>query len=100
MAAPVLMIRPMKVRTLGEMRVSARPFTIACSSTPQPRPKALVQVIRATASLRSVVNGSELEDLEFAFAVGCHDGDGVANLRANQTASYGRGGRDEALVHI
>jgi hypothetical protein len=33
------------VSTLGEIRVSARPWTIRSSSQPQARPKALVQVI-------------------------------------------------------
>jgi len=40
-----LMMRPMKVRVLGEMRERARPLTIFCSSQPLPLPNARVQVI-------------------------------------------------------
>ena len=41
----MLISRPMKVRALGEMRVSARPWTILYNSHLQDRPTALVQVI-------------------------------------------------------
>ena len=49
-AATMLMTRPRKVRTLGEILVSARPLTIFCSNHPLPLPKALVQVIEFAVS--------------------------------------------------
>ncbi len=36
---------PITVSAFGEMRVSVRPCTMRSRSQPQPRPKALVQVI-------------------------------------------------------
>ncbi len=65
--------------------------------TPQPLPKAAVQVSRGHCL---VVNRRELENLEFAPAVGGHNGGDVANLLADQAAADGRCGGDQALVHI
>ena len=88
----------MKVRALGEMRVSARPLTIFCSSHPLPLPNALrpghffnanFAAVNAaycsncclTHGRRFVLDGfgrdflhivdrGELQDFEFALAVG------------------------------
>ena len=46
------------------------------------------------------MDGGELEDLEFALAVGGDDGGDVADLFAEQGAADGGGGRDEALGDI
>src|SRR5579859_4154776 len=118
MAATMLMTSPTKVSTLGEMRVSAKPLTMACKMTPQPRPKALVQVKSAglleaqvqrfrgwfglsgespklvLLLLRPafggfIVNGGELQDFQFALAVRGHGGGHVADLLADQRAADG-----------
>ncbi len=47
-----------------------------------------------------VVNGGELEDLEFALAVGGDDGGGVTDLLAEKGAADGRGGGDKALGDV
>src|ERR1700744_6522569 len=86
-AATMLMSRPIKVSTLGEMRVSARPCTMRSRSQPHPRPKALVQVIREISLplfrggavfrlgfIRFVVDGDQFQNLKLALAVGRHDG--------------------------
>src|ERR1035437_6153340 len=103
-AATMLMTRPMKVSTLGEMRVSARPCTMWLRSQPQARPKALVQVIWFSLLLLAVVgggfialvglggfivDGGELEDFKLALAVGSDDGGHVAHALAHQAAADG-----------
>src|SRR5579864_9268714 len=55
-AAQVLTTSPMKVRTLGLMRESASQRTMVSSSTPQARPKALVQEALIGDSLPSSKN--------------------------------------------
>src|SRR6185312_16614376 len=97
MAAAVLMSSPTKVSTLCEIFVSARPLTMACSSTPQARPNAPVHVLlmgfahRYTLSgefwraafpayplgllcphFFRFVDGGQLEHLKLALAVGRH----------------------------
>ncbi len=101
----MLMTRPINVSAFGEMRVSARPFTIFWSSQPLPLPNALVQVkknlpFRVMARFYRfldntsptcpeacplnlfgyVVDGEQLEDLELAFAVRSDDRSSIANL--------------------
>ena len=44
----MLMTSPRKVSTLGEILVSASPFTIFCSSLPLPLPNSLVQVMEVS----------------------------------------------------
>jgi hypothetical protein len=108
-AAAMLMTRPMKVRALGEMRVSARPCTMRSRSQPQARPKALVQVVisglpcycsaaggfaacRLAGFGSFVVNSGQLEDFKLALAVGGDDGGHVAHALADHAAPDGRGG--------
>src|ERR1700728_4237406 len=91
-AATMLMTSPIKVSTLGEMRVSASPCTMRSKSQPQARPKALVQVIRASLLLCCTVRGfrrggfivdrRQFQNFEISFAVGRHNGGHVANLFA------------------
>src|ERR1035437_3031383 len=126
----MLITRPRKVSTLGEIRVSARPFTIFCSKYPLPFPNALVQVIewlslscdhRITVIAHAVdllvlltgrnirvrnffvhliVEGDQLEHFELAVAVGRDHGRGFADLLGQQGAADGRGRRDQALGDV
>src|SRR5271165_3930447 len=102
MAAAVLITRPRKVSTLGEMRVSASPSTMRCRINPQPLPKALVQVMLGSTlgSWRLVVDGGELENLQLPLAVGGHNGRNIPHLLADQSPADGRSCGDEALVHV
>src|ERR1700691_3591655 len=102
MAATVLINRPRKVSTLGEMRVSASPSTMYWRMTPQPLPKALVQVMSRSQSRswRLVVNRRQLENLQLALAVRSHNGRNVSALFAHQSPADRRCGGDQALVHI
>src|SRR5579863_8629261 len=98
-AAAMLMISPIKVSVLGEMRVSASPCTMRSRSQPQARPKALVQVIRASLLLLSAVCGfrrggfvvdrRQFQYFQFAFAVGRHNGRHVAHLLAHDSVANG-----------
>src|ERR1700677_3419946 len=102
MAATVLINRPRKVSTLGEMRVSASPSTMYWRMTPQPLPKALVHVMSTSLS-RSwclVVNGGQLENLQLPFAVWSHNRSDVSDLLTDQSPADGRRGGDQALVHV
>src|SRR5690348_4823045 len=118
------MSSPTKVRTLGEIFVSARPLTMACSSTPQARPNAPVHVLlmglthgsRFSGELAGTppahplgllcphffrfVDGRQLQYLKLALAVGRHNQGHVAHLLANQAAPDGRSGGNKALVHV
>src|SRR5580698_6151280 len=85
-AAPTLMTSPMKVSALGEIRVSASPYTMRSRSQPQARPKALVQVIQNLPCLllrcavpcfarglrrrRLIMDGRQFQNFKLAFAVG------------------------------
>src|ERR1700722_18466069 len=102
MAATVLISRPRKVSTLGEMRVSASPSTMYWRMTPQPLPKALVQVMSTSLSRswRLVVNGGELENLQLTLAVRSHNRRNISDLLAYQTTADGRSGGDQALIHV
>src|SRR5690348_8894531 len=123
MAAAVLMSKPMNVSTLGEIFVSARPLTMACSSTPQARPNAPVHVLlmgfthglhwfTLTGTLRAdplgllcphffgFVDGGQLEYLKLALAVGRDDQGHVAHLLADEAAPDGRSGGNKALIYV
>src|SRR6266849_5488209 len=98
---------PIRVRTFGLMRVRASMRTMASSRTPQARPTPLVQLIGAP--LRSlwlrfgfgqVVDGGELQDLQFAIAVGGNDLGAVSNFLVEQASADGRSGRDFAGSYV
>src|ERR1700743_3139285 len=105
-AATILITSPMKVRTLGEMRGRARPYTIRSKSQPHARPKALVQVILSSYLLLRavfgvvivfsgcgfVLNGRQFQNLKLPLAVWRHDSCGVAYLLADQAAPDWRSG--------
>src|SRR5208337_4305814 len=97
MPAIRLISRPIKVSALGEILVSARPWTILYSSHLLDRPTALVQVMTR---LRLVVDGGQLQHLEFALASGCDHLADVSHLLAHQRAANGRTGRDQSLSHV
>src|SRR6185437_5875804 len=85
MAAAVLMSSPMKVRTLGEILVSARPLTMACSSTPQARPNAPVHVL-----LMGSTHGSHTWFAHSGFALGlCPRGPSASPMLAIMTLFFG-----------
>src|SRR5258708_3565073 len=95
----VLTTSPRNVRTLGLMRARASHRTMASSSTPQARPKALVQVVliespslgprRSASSLgfRLVVDRGQVQNLHLAVAVGRDHDRAVSHLLVEQGAS-------------
>src|SRR5208337_809562 len=97
MPATRLMHSPMKVSALGEIRVSARPWTILYNSHLPERPTALVQVIQP---LRLVVNGGQLQHLEFALARGSNHLTDVSHFFAHQRAADRRTGGDQSFCHV
>src|SRR5579863_4308830 len=86
-AATMLITRPTNVSTFGEMRVSANPCTMRSRSQPQPRPKALVQVIPVISLILYagggvvflvsfggfIVNRRQFQNLKLALPVGSHN---------------------------
>src|SRR5580698_1172446 len=97
------MIKPTKVSTLGEIRVSERPCTMRSSSQPQARPKALVHVhaeVVATLFPYFVVNGDQLQNLQLTLAIGGHHRRGIAHLFPDQPTPDRRSRRDQPLRHI
>src|SRR5271166_642361 len=97
MPAARLMHSPMNVSAFGEIRVSARPWTILYSSHLQERPTALVQVIEP---LRLVVNGGQLQHLELALARGRNHLADISHLLAHQRAADRGAGGDQSLCYI
>src|SRR5208337_5271083 len=97
MPAIRLISRPIKVSALGEILVSARPWTILYSSHLLDRPTALVQVMTR---LRLVVDGSQLQHLKFALAGGRDYLADVSHLLAHQGAADRRAGGDQSLGHV
>jgi hypothetical protein len=59
-----------------------------------------VGLMELLGDLYRVVNGGELEDFEFALAVGGDDGGDVADFFAEQGAADGGGGGDEAFGDV
>src|SRR5450755_54560 len=104
----VFTTRPRKVSTLGLIRARASQRTMASSSTPQARPKALVQVAlidfssRPSSELSSqvsslgfrlVVDGSEVQNFHIAVALRGDDDRAVSDFLVEQGASNRRTGR-------
>src|SRR6478672_10132145 len=91
----VLTTRPRKVSTLGLIRDRASQRTMRSSKTPQPRPKALVQVIGAPSFGGSlVVNRGQGQNIHFTVAIRGDNRGRVADFLIQQCPAYGRSGRD------
>src|SRR6185369_7425120 len=95
--------RPRKVSTLGLIRARASQRTIASSSTPQPRPKALVQVMQPRHATLScgwsfgfglLVDGGQAQYFHLAITVGRNHDRAVSHLFVQQGAPNGRAGGD------
>src|SRR5579862_193308 len=94
---------PRKVSTLGLICARASQRTMASSSTPQPRPKALVQVMLMEASslgFRLVVNGSQVKNFHLAIAIGSDHDRAVSHFLIQQGAADWRTGRNLARGYI
>src|SRR4029077_2921857 len=84
-AAPILITRPRKVRTLGWILERARPRTIRRITLLQAQPMACVKVIELLCP-RLLVYGDQLHNLHFPNAARNLDFNGIADVFAQQAA--------------